>query len=238
MSQGTVFAASFDVESLTVTGNAVPILEQVYFNPTSGTAQFAISRNGTLVYIPGLAQVVDPPLSWLDASGRVTRIKAGLGLWGTPRFAPDGRRPAITRLDQRGNLDIWTYDIDRDLLGRMTYGGAPEASPVWTPDGSRIAFGSQTGTNGPFNLFWQRADATDKPQRLTDSTVPQLPGSWHPTRPILAFHDGVPSNPQRVMLLELEGDDAPRDASRPLILSARSELVTRPTRKAEESFFT
>ena len=43
----------------------------------------------------------------------------------------------------------------------------------------------------PFNLFWRRADGTGETQRLTNSPLAQLPASWHPTRPILAFYDRV-----------------------------------------------
>jgi len=208
LAQGTVFAVPFDVKALKIIGNTVPLIEGVQFNAANGAAQFAVSRTGTLVFTPGGGQAIDRPMSWLDQRGSITPIKSSLGQWGTPRFAPDGRRVSITR-SERGNSDIWTYDLERDTLTRITLDAGVDASPVWTPDGRRIAFGSN-GANGaaPLNLYWKRADGTGDAQRLTESKLAQLPASWHPTRPILAFHEGSPPNPQRVMLLELDGDEA------------------------------
>ena len=208
LTQGTLFAAPFDVSSLTITGRAVPVVEQdpVQYRKR-GRPGTSISRSGMLVYPAGAPQTVDRPMSWMDRNGALTPFKSGLAVWGTPRFAPDGRRVAITRAVNGANLDIWTYDLERDTLTRVTTEAGQDAAPVWTPDGRRVAFG-WVADAGPFNLFWKRADGTGEAQRLTQSKIAQLPNSWHPTRPILAFHDNVPPNPQRVMLLELEGDDA------------------------------
>ena len=129
----------FDVKALKITGNTVPLIEGVQFNAANGAAQFAVSRTGTLVFTPGGGQAIDRPMSWLDQRGNITPIKSSLGQWGTPRFAPDGRRVSITR-SERGNADIWTYDLERDTPHQDHTRRGVDASPVWTPDGRRIAF--------------------------------------------------------------------------------------------------
>ena len=50
---GTLFAAPFDLERLTVTGPPVSAVEGVASNEGMGSAQFAVSASGTLVYLPG-----------------------------------------------------------------------------------------------------------------------------------------------------------------------------------------
>jgi eukaryotic-like serine/threonine-protein kinase len=106
------------------------------------------------------------------------------------------------------NADIWIYEWDRDVLTPLTRDPAIDVSPVWTPDSRRIAFGSTRG-NGIANLYWQRADGAGDAQRLTDSPIPQLPDSWHPSGRFLAFHEGNPAmNQQRLMVLPIEGDEA------------------------------
>ena len=208
MSQGTVFAMPFDLAALKATGSAVPVVDSVQFNTGSGAAQFEMSRDGTLVFVPGGSQATDRPLSWLTQSGASTPIKSSLGIWGTPRFSPDGRRVAMSRLD-RGGVDIWTYDWQRDVLERVTEDRGPNAVPVWTRDGRRITFGWPGTPNETTNLFWKRADGTGEVQRLTKSPIPHLPGSWHPTRPILAFYAGDATTARKqIMLLELDGDEA------------------------------
>ena len=74
VSQGTLFAVPFDPDALAGSGNAVPVLEGVRFNPGATSAQFAASRADTLAYFQGGTQGADRPLSWLDARGTTTRI--------------------------------------------------------------------------------------------------------------------------------------------------------------------
>jgi hypothetical protein len=61
--------------------------------------------------------------------------------------------------------------------------------------------------DGVTNLYWRRADGTGDTQRLTESKQNQFPGSWHPTRNLLVFAEGEATGPQRIMLLEIEGDE-------------------------------
>ena len=47
------------------------------------------------------------------------------------------------------------------------------ASPLWTADGSRIAF--EIPDKG---IFWKASDGTDEAQRLLDSRAPARPSAW------------------------------------------------------------
>jgi hypothetical protein len=64
-------------------------------------------------------------------------------------------------------------------LTRLTFGPAVDGSPVWTPDGRRIVFGSSRG-GAATNLYWQRADNTGTVERLTTNANPQNPRSIGP----------------------------------------------------------
>lgn len=56
MRADSIWAVPFDRERLEVTGEAVPILEGAQVNSGSGLSDFALSRNGSLVYVsPGSA---------------------------------------------------------------------------------------------------------------------------------------------------------------------------------------
>src|SRR6185503_9184856 len=52
----TLFAAPFDPVRLEITATAVPALEGVMSNGLTGGAQFSVSNDGTLVYLPGLTE--------------------------------------------------------------------------------------------------------------------------------------------------------------------------------------
>lgn len=99
------------------------------------------------------------------------------------------------------------YDYTRDTLTRLTSDPAADLSPVWTPDGRRIAFGSNRAGQAT-NLYWQRADGTGQAERLTTSTQPQLPDSFHPSGHFLAYREGDPAQrQQKIGVLPLEGSE-------------------------------
>lgn len=208
---GTLFAVPFDLERLEVTGQPVPALEGVKSNSLTGGAQFAVSANGTLAYLPGtmLGGGGGASLDWMDREGKTTPMRTTPAIWFTPQFAPDGSRLA---LDIREELsDIWVYEWARDTLTRVTSDPVGATRPVWTPDGRRIVFASARADKVTRNLYLQRADGTGEAQRLTESKNPQAPSSWHPSGRFLAFEE-IASSPNAktnvdVMILPLEGDE-------------------------------
>ena len=50
---GTLFAVPFDAKTLALLGAATPVVEGVWNDPATGTAHYAVSHTGTLVYAPG-----------------------------------------------------------------------------------------------------------------------------------------------------------------------------------------
>jgi TolB protein len=92
--------------------------------------------------------------------------------------------------------DVWTVDLVRDAFSRVTSDAADDETPVWSPDGRRLAFSSRRARTGmsttatPFNLYSQRADGSGETQRLTESVNPQFVGSWHPSSKAIAFSEG------------------------------------------------
>ena len=71
---GTLRAVAFDLERLETIGTAIPVLSQVATLPT-GTAEFDIARDGTLVYVAGGGWPRTRTLVWVDRQGREEAIK-------------------------------------------------------------------------------------------------------------------------------------------------------------------
>jgi serine/threonine-protein kinase len=204
---GTLFAEPFDRDRLEVTGQAVQVLEGVSSTADSGAAQFAVSANGTLVYLPGQSTTASIPISWMDSSGKTTPLRSASTAWVSPRFDPDGHRIALQILDGQ-HSDIWIAEWMRDTLTRLTVDPARATNPVWTPDGRRLAFSSQRADKVTKNLYWQLADGTGDAERLTESRNHQTPGSWHPSGKFLAFEELNPDGQSDLMILPMGADDA------------------------------
>jgi len=203
---GTLFAAPFDLDRLEVTGQPVPVLEGVTSNSASGSAQFAVSATGTLVYLPGQSTSAGVPIHWMNREGKTTPLRATPANWLNLQFAPDGRRLAL-QIDD-GQNDVWVYEWAGDTLTRLTFDPAADTKPVWTSDSRRIVFASDRADKSTPNLYWQRADGTGDAQRLTESKNPQVPASWHPSGKFLAFEEINPQTGFDLMILPMEGDEA------------------------------
>ena len=208
MHAGTLFAAPFDLNRLEVAGPSVPVLESVTDNPTAtGGAQFAVTGNGTLVYLPAQSANTAVPIVWMNREGKTSALRTTPANWANPRFAPDGGRLAMY-INDGTQSDVWVYDWARDTLSRFTFDpAANNVLPVWTPDGRRITFASARADKATLNLYWQRADGTGEVQRLTESKNPQYPTSWHPSGRFLAFYETSHQTATDVMILPMEGDE-------------------------------
>jgi Tol biopolymer transport system component len=203
---GTLFAAPFDLDRLEVRGEPVSAVEGVFQAPMTTLASVAISENGTLAYLPGAVGALrQAPIMWMTQAGGLTPLRAMSASFGFQRFSPDGKRLAMTISDGRES-DIWVYDLERDILTRITTDAGVELAPVWTPDGTGLVFGAGRGSP-VFNLYWQRADGTGEATRLTTSSVSQLPDSIDPEGRLLVYHEGDPLTArQALMVLPLERD--------------------------------
>ena len=200
----TLFAAPFDLDRLAVTGQAVPVLDDVASNGTGG-AHFTVSDTGILAYLAAPTGDTGRPIEWMDRRGTTTPLRAVSADWANLVFASDGRRLALD-ISDGSQTDVWVYDVARERLSRLTSGGTT-AQPVWTPDGSRLAFSSRRDGQRN-NIYWQRADGTGEVQRLTASTIGgHSPSSWHPNGKLLAFWENDPQTRDDIWILPIDGDE-------------------------------
>jgi serine/threonine-protein kinase len=208
---GTLRAVRFDLGRLEVTSDPVPVVEKVTMSGTTGTADFVLSQNGTLVYVPGgVGGGNTRSLAWVNRQGREEPIMAPPRAYTTPRLAPDGSRVALDIRDQEG--DVWVWDLKRETLTRLTFDPGLDQSPVWTPDSRRIIFSSARG--GVQNLYWQAADNTGTVERLTTSPNAQFPTSMSPDGTRVLFEEIAPKTNRDVGMLTLP-DLAARTAATP-----------------------
>jgi serine/threonine protein kinase/Tol biopolymer transport system component len=196
---GSLMAVPFDAQRLTVVGAAVPVVENVSHAPTSGAAQYSISTNGSLVYVPGGVQADQRKMVWVSRNGVEQRAAAPERAYLFPRISPDGQRIAVGITEHE--TQIWLYDLSREALTRFTFEGNVNLNATWTADGKRIAF--QSSKEGPPNIYWQRADGSGGLERLTTSEYARVPMSWSPDGQLLAFMEVNPSTQRDLWVLRM-----------------------------------
>jgi serine/threonine-protein kinase len=132
----TLLAAPFDIERSS-TGAAIPVAEGVAVElPGSGGGRhYAISRGGSLVYVPA-ADAYELNVVGGDAVERV--IGQPQHSLENPRFSPDGRYVVVAasrRADEP--TDLWLHDQRAGTGTRLTSDGG--RAPIWI-DNATIAY--------------------------------------------------------------------------------------------------
>jgi len=152
---GILFARKFDAKKLEVSGESVPIAQDV-FTPSEDRPYFSVSANGILSYVNQGAEG-NSKLVWFDRSGRK------LGEVGEPAdyrdlsLSPDGTKLAYTLVDQRtATRDIWVRDLERNVASRLTFGSTDEIWPIWSRDGTWIAYAANPG--GFYAIYERQAN--------------------------------------------------------------------------------
>jgi eukaryotic-like serine/threonine-protein kinase len=179
-----------------------------------GIAGFAISPDGSLMYVAGPAS---GSLVWVDRAGMTTAALTDSFELRNPRLSPDGTRVAAGGMVAG---DLWVFDLALGSRLRLTSEGANRTT-AWSPDGQRIAFFSFPA------MPTQPTDAQDLyvvssgggvPTRLLERAGPRWADSWSPDGRYLIFDDG-PGYSRDLWVLPL-GEEP-----RPLVVSRFNERV-------------
>jgi eukaryotic-like serine/threonine-protein kinase len=140
---GTLMAQRFDHRRLELSGEPSPIADGINKFSVMQTALFSTSSTGTLVYQTGTS---DPSLQlvWLDRSGKQLATVGEPADYADVSLSPDGKQVAATILDPaQRTRNIWIVDVGSGRRRQFTFDPADELAPVWSPDGSSIAFNSR-----------------------------------------------------------------------------------------------
>ena len=197
---GTVFAQPFDANTQELSGEPVRVADSV---PTwvqgqnvsaslTRTASYAVSQAGVLAYRTGGAAAnaaagsdEQRSLVWIDRNGTRGGQVGSTGTYGGIDLSPDGKRFAVHRHEGSGG-DSWFFDLAQGRMQRLTFDTTQDnSSPIWSPDGTRIAFSSLRANK--WGLYLKSADGTGAEELILESEPPKAPMSWSPDGKLLVY---------------------------------------------------
>jgi Tol biopolymer transport system component/tRNA A-37 threonylcarbamoyl transferase component Bud32 len=160
---GDLTAVPFDLRSFAVGAPAVSVARQVGFGSNSGYLRASAGADGDLAFT--MAEDLPPTdLVWLDRDGRRGEPLGLRTKFDSILLSPDGAQVVAEMGDPSGMSQLWTVDLARGTVSRLTRDQNDSYAPAWSPDGRRIAFGNRdTGTE---DLYTQLAAGTRPKERV------------------------------------------------------------------------
>jgi Tol biopolymer transport system component/tRNA A-37 threonylcarbamoyl transferase component Bud32 len=187
----TLMAAPFDAAELSLTGEPVALIQGVRHPSSQNAADYALSQNGTLVYVPDDGQMAGAGFAvvWVDRAGRVVgkALEEVVDTARDPRLSPDETRLVLST-GNFGDGSIWVYDLRGRPPIPLAVGGGSRG-PVWSPDGKRIAF-LRVSVQPP-GIYTTLSDGSMlNPEPLRANGLRGLPAVWSSSGELILVTQG------------------------------------------------
>jgi serine/threonine protein kinase/Tol biopolymer transport system component len=205
MRDTTLMAQSFDAGRLQLTGEPVAVAEKVGISGFHG--YFSVSPSGALAYRTG-AQSASFQLTWFDRQGKTQGTFGDLRPDQDIALSADGTRAAVRDGPGNASGDIWTLDFARGVRTRFTFRQSAGSNPIWSPDGSRIAFAA----GDLLDTLYEKASsgAGDEKELFKKPAEVKFPTSWSRDGRFLLYYTTTGAqNGDDLWALPLEGDHKP-----------------------------
>jgi Tol biopolymer transport system component/predicted Ser/Thr protein kinase len=206
--EGTVLAQAFNPDKLELSGDPVPVAEQV--GGTVNIGRFSASTNGVLAYVGGSRGPGETQLTWFDRDGKNLGTVGEPGRFSVVALSRDGKQAAVTSGDsqtlRKGNL--WLYDFTRGGAStRFTFDASRDSFPVFSPDGSRMVFMSTR--DGPGNLYQKPTSGVRNEELLLKSDEIKYPWNWSPDGRFLLYSVVTQKAKDDIWILPMDGSQKP-----------------------------
>jgi eukaryotic-like serine/threonine-protein kinase len=174
---GRVEVRPFDAVRLIVTGDARAL--EIDATPATPHHSALMSASATvLAYASGVIPW-GTRIARVDRDGSHLQVETDNELTGAPRVSPDGRFLLRHRVDPlRSNPDIWVDDLERGPTVRLTTSAEFDVMPVWSPDGTQVAY--RAGTLDKPTIGFAASDGSGVKRTMACPKSPCEPSDWSP----------------------------------------------------------
>ena len=134
----TLLAQRWNLGTLALEGEPVPIAEDVRSGGANGRNGFAVSENGVLAYRAG-GSGGTTQISSYTRDGKRDAIVLEAGAYGQIELSPDDKYLSVV-VGTADDRNLWLKDLTSGVFSPLTTAAGAEVDHVWSPDSKRIAY--------------------------------------------------------------------------------------------------
>jgi serine/threonine protein kinase len=211
-------ALPFDPQSGTLSGSAIPLVNNLRDDVGVWRSIFSVSQNGLMTYQIGSASSVKSRLMWFDRAGNsVPECDPEEKGIVDVRLSPDNKKAAFA-----GATAIWTCDLERNTKTRVTFDNQLVQQPSWSADGKTLMFAVPVAEGGgSVDIRSKAADGTGLEKTLLSRNNYHYP-AWSPDGKYITYLWGDGEKQVSLWILSVAGDSKPIATVQPP--SAQSNL--------------
>jgi len=190
-----LMAVPFDLKNLRISGVSAPVLGNVQIHNLTGSMSYALSEEGTIIYVPGGETDDLRSILSVDLSGNASDFFDSKRKFEYARYSPDGKYVGFV-ISEENDSNIWIYHIDGGAINQLTF--YKEGGPLyfaWSPDSKALVYAT-TAEDSTNSIYVKRIDGTGTVHKIYTSPSFEHLGisDWSKDGNMISFNQRISGN--------------------------------------------